>query len=73
MYQIIDEEHLRPGDKLPPERELMEQLDVSRNCASGGFPCVGEQGSYCFASGQRKVFEETVTFKREYRKSQQKS
>ena len=23
LYQIIDEEHLRPGDKLPPERELM--------------------------------------------------
>ena len=28
LYQMIDDEHLKPGDKMPPERELMEQLDV---------------------------------------------
>ena len=44
LYQIIDEEHLRPGDKLPPERELMEQLDVSRNVLREAFRVLESRG-----------------------------
>ena len=31
LYRLIDEKHIQPGGKLPPERELIEQLKVSRN------------------------------------------
>ena len=30
IYQLIRDGVLRPGDRLPPERELAQQLDVSR-------------------------------------------
>ena len=30
IQQFIIQGHLRPGDRLPPERELGEQLGVSR-------------------------------------------
>ena len=26
LYRLIDEKHIQPGGKLPPERELIEQL-----------------------------------------------
>ena len=31
LYTLIDDSHLQPGDKLPPERELTEKLGISRN------------------------------------------
>ena len=30
LYRIIDDNTLHPGDQMPAERELMEQLGVSR-------------------------------------------
>ena len=31
LYQIIDDQEIKPGDQLPSERELIEQMGVSRN------------------------------------------
>lgn len=44
LYQMIDDEHLKPGDKMPPERELMEQLDVSRNVLREAFRVLESRG-----------------------------
>lgn len=44
LYRLIDEEHLKPGDKLPPERELMEELDVSRNVLREAFRVLESRG-----------------------------
>ena len=37
LYQIIDTSNLKPGDQMPAERELMEQLGVSRNVLREAF------------------------------------
>ena len=44
LYQMIHDEHLKPGDKMPPERELMEQLDVSRNVLREAFRVLESRG-----------------------------
>ena len=44
LYQMIDDEHLKPGDKMPPERELMEQLYVSRNVLREAFRVLESRG-----------------------------
>ena len=66
LYQLIDEEHLKPGDKLPPERELMEQLDVSRNVLREAFRVlesrgviVSHQGKGRFLRTQSQLSEST--------------
>ena len=66
LYQMIDEEHLKPGDKMPPERELMEQLDVSRNVLREAFRVlesrgviVSHQGKGRFLRKQLQVSEST--------------
>lgn len=71
LYQIIDEEHLRPGDKLPPERELMEQLDVSRNVLREAFRVlesrgviVSHQGKGRFLRKQSHLSESTESLSR---------
>ena len=37
LYRLIDEKHIQPAGKLPPERELIEQLKVSRNVLREAF------------------------------------
>lgn len=37
LYQIIDEHQIKPGAQLPSERELIEQLGVSRNVLREAF------------------------------------
>lgn len=66
LYQIIDTRHLKPGDKLPPERELMEQLDVSRNVLREAFRVlesrgviVSHQGKGRFLRKQSQLSEST--------------
>ena len=65
LYRLIDEKHIQPGGKLPPERELIEQLKVSRNVLR------------CdrFSPGKRKILKGTARprIRETYRKSQQKS
>ncbi len=31
LYALIDKSQMKPGEKLPPERELTEKLGISRN------------------------------------------
>ena len=66
LYRLIDEKHIQPGGKLPPERELIEQLKVSRNVLREAFR---------FSPGKRKILKGTARprIRETYRKSQQKS
>ncbi|HEY9500353.1 MAG TPA: GntR family transcriptional regulator, partial [Pyrinomonadaceae bacterium] len=36
VYDLIKEQALRPGDRLPPERELAKQLGISRPSLRAG-------------------------------------
>lgn len=44
LYQLIDEQGIEPGGKLPPERELIEKLNVSRNVLREGFHVLESRG-----------------------------
>ena len=44
LYQIIDEQKLQPGAQFPSERELIEQLGVSRNVLSEAFHVLEQRG-----------------------------
>ncbi len=44
LYQIIDEQEIKPGDQLPPERELIEQIGVSRNVLREAFHVLEQRG-----------------------------
>ena len=59
LYRIIDQENLKPGDKLPAERELIEELNVSRNVLREAFHVLEKEES-CFKTGKRKVSEGTA-------------
>ena len=37
VYELIREQNLTPGDRLPPERRLAEQLGISRSALRAGF------------------------------------
>ena len=68
LYRLIDEKHIQPGGKLPPERELIEQLKVSRNVLREAFHVLETRGVIVSHQGKgRPWLRET------YRKSQQKS
>ena len=58
LYRLIDEKHIQPGGKLPPERELIEQLKVSRNVLReafhepvSGYPSSGSGSPGCIQPG----------------------
>lgn len=44
LYQIIDEQEIKPGDQLPSERELIEQMGVSRNVLREAFHVLEQRG-----------------------------
>lgn len=44
LYQIIDEQKLQPGAQFPSERELIEQLGVSRNVLREAFHVLEQRG-----------------------------
>lgn len=75
LYRLIDEKHIQPGGKLPPERELIEQLKVSRNVLREAFHVLETRGVIGFPPGKRKILKRTARpwLRETYRKSQQKS
>jgi len=44
IQELIEEHQLRPGDKLPPERELTEGFDVSRTVVREAIRSLEERG-----------------------------
>lgn len=44
LYRIIDEEKIDSGDRLPPERELTEELGISRNVLREAFHVLESRG-----------------------------
>jgi GntR family transcriptional regulator, transcriptional repressor for pyruvate dehydrogenase complex len=44
IEEAILSERLKPGDKLPPERELMKQLGVSRRTVLEAFRILEQKG-----------------------------
>ena len=71
LYRLIDEEQLKAGDKLPPERVLMEQLDVSRNVLREAFRVlesrgviISHQGKGRFLRKQSHLSESTESLSR---------
>lgn len=44
LYRLIDEKKIKPGEQLPPERELIEQLNVSRNVLREAFHVLESRG-----------------------------
>ena len=44
LYQIIDDQEIKPGDQLPSERELIEQMGVSRNVLREAFHVLEQRG-----------------------------
>lgn len=74
LYRLIDEKHIQPGGKLPPERELIEQLKVSRNVLREAFHVLETRG-VIVSYQERKILKGTARprIRETYRKSQQKS
>ena len=44
VYELIKREDLKPGDRLPPERELSKQLGISRPSLRAGLSSLISMG-----------------------------
>ena len=44
LYRLIDEQKIKPGEQLPPERELIDKLNVSRNVLREAFHVLESRG-----------------------------
>lgn len=44
LYQVIDDQRIEPGDQFPSERDLIEQLGVSRNVLREAFHVLERRG-----------------------------
>lgn len=58
LYRLIDEKHIQPGGKLPPERELIEQLKVSRNVLREAFHVLETRGVIVSYQGKGRFLRE---------------
>ena len=58
LYRLIDEKHIQPGGKLPPERELIEQLKVSRNVLREAFHVLETRGVIVSHQGKGRFLRE---------------
>lgn len=65
VRQEILEGHLHPGDKLPTERELAAQLDISRNSVREGLRVLENLGVLSSTQGSGNYialnFDETIS------------
>lgn len=69
LYQIIDNHQFEPGDQLPPERELMEQLDVSRNVLREAFHILEQRGIIISRQGKGR-FLRTLPINQQHQQPQ---
>ena len=44
LYKMIDRDQMKPGDRLPPERELTDRLGISRNVLREAFHVLEGRG-----------------------------
>ena len=58
LYRIIDCENLKPGDKLPAERELIEELNVSRNVLREAFHVLEDRGILISRQGKGRFLRQ---------------
>ena len=58
LYKIIDRENLKPGDRLPAERELIEKLNVSRNVLREAFHVLENRGIIVSRQGKGRFLRE---------------
>ena len=58
LYRIIDDNTLHPGDQMPAERELMEQLGVSRNVLREAFHILEQRGIITSRQGKGRFLRE---------------
>lgn len=58
LYQIINHGDYKPGDRLPPERALIEELNVSRNVLREAFHILEERGVITSKQGKGRFLRE---------------
>lgn len=58
LYKFIDRKNLKPGDKLPAERELIEKLNVSRNVLREAFHVLENRGIIVSHQGKGRYLRE---------------
>lgn len=58
LYRLIDRRNLKPGDKLPSERELIENLGVSRNVLREAFHVLENRGIIVSHQGKGRFLRE---------------
>ncbi|KID29566.1 GntR family transcriptional repressor for pyruvate dehydrogenase complex [Prauserella rugosa] len=64
IEELITAEQLRPGDRLPPERELATMLGVSRPSLREAIRSLAARGRLAVRHGQGVFVEEPATTKR---------
>lgn len=58
VLAYIEEKRLRPGEALPPERELAQAMNVSRNVLRQGFSILEERGLVVTRQGSGRYLRE---------------
>lgn len=61
LYDLIDERQIRPGEQLPPERELFEKLGVSRNVLREAFHVLEQRGVIISRQGSGRYLRSIPT------------
>lgn len=61
IEQLVEAEHLKPGDRLPPERELALMLGVSRPSLREAIRSLAVQGRVSVRHGQGVFIEDPTT------------
>jgi len=58
LYRLIDEYQIKPGEKLPTERELVEKWGVSRNVLREAFHVLEGRGIIVSSQGRGRFLRE---------------
>lgn len=58
LYKLIDEYQIKPGEKFPPERELVEKWQISRNVLREAFHVLESRGIVVSFQGKGRFLRE---------------